>query len=99
MLWYGEGEGDDFGPPYGVLPPKSETWYDFRVHPEDATKVVACLGYAPDLSYPYYYARKEEFTDENGVFDVDKADRVMVEGDANEQLVDENCVSGVDKAD
>lgn len=83
MQWYHQGEGEDI-PPYGILPPKSNTWYDFRIDPENAEKVVSCLNFTePDVVYPSYFGRKEELTDENGVFDPVKADRIICGEDTN----------------
>ncbi|KAF1936513.1 hypothetical protein EJ02DRAFT_470390 [Clathrospora elynae] len=80
MQWYREGEGEHC-PPYGVLPPKPNTWWDFRIHPEQADRVIAGLHFVEsDVSCPRYFGRKEELTDENGVLDAAKADR-MVNGD------------------
>lgn len=33
----------------------------------------ALLNMAPDVVYPIYFGRKEELTDENGIFDVERA--------------------------
>ena len=65
---------DDFG----LLPPTANTWNDFRVHYSGAVEVVVCLGYvSPDCVYPVYFGRKEELTDENGVFDVARSKRII----------------------
>lgn len=77
MTWYREGEGEECTP-YGVLPPKADSWWDFRVQAGHASRVIAALNFVePDVSFPRYFGRKEEFTDENGVFDAEKADRDM----------------------
>ncbi|PVH90907.1 hypothetical protein DM02DRAFT_678344 [Periconia macrospinosa] len=61
---------------YGLLPPNGEAWYDFRIRPEDTGSVIADLAYTPgNVNFPFYFGRREEFTDENGVFDVAKVDR------------------------
>jgi hypothetical protein len=74
MTWYRESEGENCRP-YGVLPPKADSWWDFRIRPEQAHIVLAYLSFvASDVSFPLYFARKEEFTDENGVFDAVKAE-------------------------
>ncbi|KAF2277203.1 uncharacterized protein EI97DRAFT_397220 [Westerdykella ornata] len=68
-------------PGYGVLPPKSDTWYDYRIDPKAFFRLSAALdSTAIDVAYPIYYGRKDELTDENGVFDVIKAFRTISEG-------------------
>ncbi|KAF2869293.1 hypothetical protein BDV95DRAFT_669637 [Massariosphaeria phaeospora] len=77
MTWYREMEGENC-PPYGVLPPEADSWWDFRVRPEQAPNVLADLNFvAPDVTFPWYFARKDEFTDEDGVFDAVKAARTL----------------------
>lgn len=74
MQWYSG--------PYAEPPPKSNTWYDFRVDPEGAAKVIASLNFGdPDVIYPTYFGRTEELTDEDGVFNVAKAERMLPGGD------------------
>ena len=61
---------------YGILPPETNVWYDFRVDYYQAGKVVDALHYvAPDVTWPFWYGNKERFTDEDGVFDVQECDR------------------------
>jgi len=80
MSYYHEMEGIDF-PPYGVLPPRPESFWDFRVRPEHAPLVIAYLCFvAPDASFPMYFGHPEDFTDENGVFDAEKARKSLEEG-------------------
>ncbi|KAL9106235.1 MAG: hypothetical protein Q9227_008703 [Pyrenula ochraceoflavens] len=74
----------DIGPPplefgrYGNLPPVSDTWYDYRIACERALEVQTDLGYgAIDAVYPVYFGLKEELTDENGIFDVARAKRLI----------------------
>ncbi|CAI6334247.1 unnamed protein product [Periconia digitata] len=79
LQWYRE-SGEECSP-YGVLPPESDTWWDYRILPEHIQNVVACLEFvASDVSFPVYIGRKDEFTDENGVFDAEKADQAMAKG-------------------
>jgi hypothetical protein len=42
MRWYQDGEGVE-RPPYGVLPPKPDSWYEFRTEPEGAARLLADL--------------------------------------------------------
>ena len=64
---------------YGLLPQETNVWYDFRVYPRQAAKAeVALLHVSPEVSYPFWYGNKERFTDENGVFDVEEADRYSI---------------------
>ena len=64
---------------YGLLPQEKNVWYNFRVYPRQAAKAeVALLHVSPEVSYPFWYGNKERFTDENGVFDVEEADRYSI---------------------
>ncbi|KAF2823793.1 hypothetical protein CC86DRAFT_468807 [Ophiobolus disseminans] len=75
MTWYREGEGEECKP-HGVLPPRADSWWDFRVKAEQASRVIAALNFVePDVAFPRYFGRKDEFTDGEGVFDAEKADR------------------------
>jgi hypothetical protein len=61
-------------PGFGVLPKKRNIWYDYRIDYKDAAQVHASLQHvSPDCSYPTYFGRKEQLTDEHGVFNVAKA--------------------------
>lgn len=67
---------------YGVLPRERDTWHDFRIDPSGADNVLAALEYVTfDVSYPVYFGHKEELTDEHGVFDVARAQRLMEDED------------------
>ncbi|KAF2871422.1 hypothetical protein BDV95DRAFT_618837 [Massariosphaeria phaeospora] len=67
---------------YGILPPTPNAWYDWRVNAQGAAKVLIHLRYGPmETGWPTYFARKAELTDEDGVFDVTKADRVVCDQD------------------
>ncbi|KAF3398046.1 hypothetical protein F1880_006117 [Penicillium rolfsii] len=76
-FYFGESPPDE--PPlefdgYGPLPPKGNTWYDFRIYHNAAFLFHASLLFTePDIFFPNYFGRPEKFTDENGVFDVLKA--------------------------
>ena len=64
---------------YGLLPPEKNVWCDFRVHVRDAAKAeLALIHVSPNVSYPCWFGNKERFTDENGVFNVDEADRYSI---------------------
>lgn len=64
-------------PGYGTLPPRCNTWYDFRVDYRGSVEVIRQLYFGPpDSVYPVYFARKKELVDENGVFDVKRATRM-----------------------
>lgn len=61
---------------YGVLPKKTNVWYDFRVDYRQAGKVIASLiETTPQVIFPIYFGNKETFTNEEGVFDVAEATR------------------------
>ncbi|ETS83890.1 hypothetical protein PFICI_05766 [Pestalotiopsis fici W106-1] len=74
MQFFNKKPGIDF-PPYGILPPEEEAWYSFRIPAKDAFTLVAALTEtALDVAYPVYFGRKDEFTNEQGVFEVHRAD-------------------------
>lgn len=74
MQFFNQKPGLDF-PPYGILPPKENVWYSFRIPYKDAFTLVAALtATAFDVAYPIYFGRKEEFINEQGVFEVHKAE-------------------------
>jgi hypothetical protein len=74
MQWYHENEGYHF-PGYGLLPPKPDSWHDFRIDFREIPSLIAALLYIePDVIYPTYLGQKERFTDERGVFSVTRAD-------------------------
>lgn len=69
--------GLDFGR-YGVLPREPDTWLDFRIDYKKAFQAYSSLQYGPiDSVYIVYFGLKNELTDESGVFDVDKAERLV----------------------
>ncbi|EEP77045.1 predicted protein [Uncinocarpus reesii 1704] len=82
------GDGLEFGD-FGVLPREPNVWYDFRIDYRGAHMVCVALHYVPpDLSYPAYFGCKEKFTDEHGVFDVQKALRYGLDPDGSETQVE-----------
>jgi hypothetical protein len=64
---------------FGVLPREHNTWYDFRIDYKGADWVVIHLTKNGPLDsiYPTYFGRKEELTDERGIFNVAKAKRLV----------------------
>jgi hypothetical protein len=59
---------------FGILPRERNMWYDWRVDYKHASAVLADLEYGPiDSVYPTYFGRKEELTDEHGIFNMIKA--------------------------
>ncbi|KAI1772035.1 hypothetical protein F4818DRAFT_185775 [Hypoxylon cercidicola] len=64
----------------GKLPAKNDTWYEFRIKYKDSFPIFAALSETePDVVYPTYFGRKDECTDKDGIFDVEKAERLLVE--------------------
>lgn len=63
---------------WGVLPREArehDAWVDFKVdYRKTETVVTSILYVSPGLSYPAYFGHKEDFTDENGVFNIEKAE-------------------------
>ncbi|PLN86859.1 hypothetical protein BDW42DRAFT_157854 [Aspergillus taichungensis] len=66
-------------PGFGALPQRLNTWYHFRIDYETAALFFVNLVYCPpDMAYPAFFGRKEELTDDNGVFDAEKAHLYVV---------------------
>jgi hypothetical protein len=76
MTWYFESEGLNI-PPYGVLPPKAASFWDWRIRPEQAPSVIGDLCFTQMDIFPFYFGRRGEFEDENGVFDTEKMDQAV----------------------
>jgi hypothetical protein len=67
-------------PGFGVLPPRVNTWYDYRVdYAHYPTVETSLLHGAWEAVYPTYFGRKDDFTDERGVFNVAEAERYILE--------------------
>ncbi|KAI4861813.1 hypothetical protein F4820DRAFT_464390 [Hypoxylon rubiginosum] len=68
---------------YGQLPAekkKKKKWYSFRIKYKDSFNVYAALTQGVfDLVYPTYFGRKDELTDNEGIFNVDKAEELCIE--------------------
>lgn len=64
------------------LPRETHKWYEFRVHYQEVFTVQVALksDLPPDISYPIYHGRKEELTNEHGVFDVSQAEQLLKGG-------------------
>ncbi|KAI4596882.1 hypothetical protein KJ359_004791 [Pestalotiopsis sp. 9143b] len=74
MQFFNKKSGMDF-PPYGTLPPEENAWYSFRIpYKSTFTLVAALTETAFDVAYPVYFGRKEEFTNAQGLFEVDRAE-------------------------
>lgn len=72
---------------YPGFEPEAEIWYDFRVNYEKSNKIITSLTFGPlDGVHEHYFGHKEELTDERGVFDVDKAERLMCGEDSLDVL-------------
>lgn len=66
---------------FGRLPREPNAWVDFRVPYQAVYTIQASLMHgAPQFVYPVYFGCAQELTDENGVFDVQRAER-MVRGE------------------
>lgn len=66
---------------YGLPPRQENQWYIFRVMAKDAGKVWVKLSYTfKGIVRPVYLERKDEFTDERGVWDYAKADKAVCQG-------------------
>ncbi|KAF2149145.1 hypothetical protein K461DRAFT_324551 [Myriangium duriaei CBS 260.36] len=55
-----------------------DIWYGFRVDYKQIKTLFAHLEfYPPEMVDPVYFNNHDELTDENGIFDMDKADRLV----------------------
>lgn len=73
MQFYIREPGHEF-PKHGILPREQNKWHDFRVIYTQADRIYTALMFvAFDVVYPVYFGRKDELTNEHGIFDVDKA--------------------------
>lgn len=73
MQYYAQYSGP-FGERDELIPSETDKWYDFRVHYNEADAILVALKFgAPDINYPQFFGRKEELTDENGIFNTVKA--------------------------
>lgn len=81
---FSEGMGE-----LGALPPKIYEWYDFRIHYTDVLMIKASLCYIdPQVTFPRFFGRKEELTDEDGVFNVKKAQGLIVGPESVQESID-----------
>ncbi|KAL7623135.1 hypothetical protein AAE478_006816 [Parahypoxylon ruwenzoriense] len=79
MKFYNRGPGIPFPGLDGPLPQEEAKWYTFKIPYKKAFTVHTALLYtAPDVAYPTYFGRKDELTSEDGIFDVDKAERICL---------------------
>lgn len=76
LQMYSEGPGLEM-PGYGLLPRERNQWYCFRVPYKEAKTVHTDLSFGPVEAYPVYYGCKDELTDEQGIFHVDKAVKLL----------------------
>lgn len=69
---------DDFPEWGGPLPPRQNTWYNWRVTPEGADEVILSLTFGDEPTLPTFFGMKKQLTDENGIFDTEKAASYMM---------------------
>lgn len=70
---------------WGRLPPKDDTWYNFRIEHRAADQFIICITGSPiDTAMETYFGRPEKFTNDAGVFDVFKA-LSYVRGEGSDQ--------------
>lgn len=73
-------------PRYGLLPQHPYAWHHYRIDTRHAPVAYAALLFTePDVTYPVYFGRKEEFTDEQGVFDTTRAARAIDKKDKGDE--------------
>ena len=60
------------------VPPEPFTWFRFRIDFKEAWLLHCDVNYGPPPEvWPFYFARKDEATDEDGVFSVTKANDLI----------------------
>ncbi|KAI1767426.1 hypothetical protein GGR53DRAFT_110918 [Hypoxylon sp. FL1150] len=63
----------------GFWPEETDTWHDFRMEPRYVNAFLADLGYSlATEAEPVYYGLKKELTNAQGVFDYEKALRIVL---------------------
>ncbi|KAF2963468.1 hypothetical protein GQX73_g10107 [Xylaria multiplex] len=78
IQFYSRGPGMEIGD-QGVFPKETDKWHDFRINYRDADALTSSLQFgASEIVYPVYFGRKEELTDERGVFDVSRAEKICM---------------------
>ncbi len=61
---------------------QSNAWYDFRVPYQKAPRLLTDLPYGDaDETYGVYFWRRDGLVDERGVFDVEKAEELILQGE------------------
>ncbi|MCJ1311639.1 hypothetical protein MMC25_005312 [Agyrium rufum] len=81
MQHYSSGDYVEIFEPEGILPKIRNKWYDFRIEAKYANTVFVSLRYmAPNEVFPTYFGRKEELTDKDGIFDVERAEQLVLKG-------------------
>jgi hypothetical protein len=83
---------EEYGfPPFGILPPpdRRNTWWSYRVDLKDAPEALLDLGEfgVIEAALPYY-GYKDRLTDECGIFNVGKANRILLGEDPEAVLGD-----------
>lgn len=71
-------EGED-----GIFPKEADRWYDFRIELRHVPRFTASFSIGVLQACPVYFGRKEDLTDANGVFDVEKAEKITVSEEGN----------------
>ncbi|GAM90425.1 hypothetical protein ANO11243_084680 [Dothideomycetidae sp. 11243] len=65
----------DYGKYGHQLPREIGVWYSYRVHYKEALHILTAFVFTvEENTFPVYYGLKEDLTDEDGLFDVDKAE-------------------------
>ena len=68
-------------PGLGIFPKEQDKWYDFRVIYTQADTVYTELRFLEsEIAFPVYFGRKDELTDERGIFNVAKAHELCTGG-------------------
>lgn len=74
---------------FGALPREFDTWYNYRVEFSYAHYFPVAFNYSiPEVVYPAFFGRKEDFTDEQGVFDFAAAQRFSQEYNPEDYWID-----------
>lgn len=60
---------------------KIDMWYEFRVPLSKSTDIWNLVYGDAEEEYGVYFWRKEELTDEHGVFDADRAKELYLKGE------------------
>ncbi|GAW20583.1 hypothetical protein ANO14919_100910 [Xylariales sp. No.14919] len=90
----------DINAPYLRGNQKVDIWYPFRIPYSKVVEIASELTLRDaDESWGVYFHRKAELTDHNGIFDVDRARELVIQGEGFVLVEEEQCRRRVSRED